>query len=41
MQVIPFKRDEWKMNVSFEQTDSQLTSELQYKDIFHSKKSYS
>ena len=44
MQVIPFKREEWKMSARYEKlvvNSSELDSEKSYQNTFHSKKSYS
>ena len=41
MQVIPFKREDWKMSMEFTDThDPKMTEELRYKDLFHAKKKY-
>ena len=41
MQVIPFKREEWKMTASLEtSTTSKLDSEKSYQNTFHTKKKY-
>lgn len=41
MQVIPFKRDEWNMELGFEESASELDGGYRYKDLFHAKKKYS
>jgi hypothetical protein len=42
MQVIPFKRDEWKMTMEHVETfEPAMTEELRYKDIHHAKKKFS
>lgn len=41
MQVIPFKRDEWKMSTNLQETTrSKLDSEHNYQNTFHSKKKF-
>ncbi len=41
IQVIPFKRDDWKMSMEFTETYTPaMTEELRYKDLFHKKKKY-
>ena len=41
MQVIPFKREDWKMSMEFTNTHNpKMTEELRYKDLFHAKKKF-
>ena len=41
MQVIPFKREDWRMSMEFTDTHTPaMTEKLRYKDLFHAKKKY-